>query len=850
MATDITVAPPTDAPEHVEQDSVQQSITNGETSTSLPQPSQDAANQDSFTENNALGTSAATTKDMLPDANPGGPTPVEDVASGIQPISDFIPKDAANNSHPTPPPDQPLATSEADVDSTMTDGEDGAIATSAPTLVDAPAPPAEQAPIPAEQSLVRPREDDLEDDNRAAKRSKVDDESHRVVEPITPAVTVPQESEQTVDSEPAAPQIEETAALASEENAIVDSDTLPAPTTAAPQEATAPSTAVDPEHVDSSTPTLPTSTPAAEAQPSIEAAAPVAPAASASRFTAPMTEMQKKVLYEKTKNLKKTKHSMHFLRPVDPVALNIPTYSTIVTQPMDLGTLDQKLKNSEYASVQAYVDDFNLIVKNSEVFNGSAHLVTQSGYSMKAYFDKMMENVPGPNQVATPKPAKRNSPAARAPRREPRQVPVPVAPPAMSAPAETYAVPDGIPQIRRESNGRPARAIKPPAAREISYAKPKRKEYQLELRFCEHVLNEVRGPRYAAVNSVFQMPVDPVALNIPHYRNIVKHPMDLSTIAQKLKQGQYAKASEFRKDFELIVENCLLFNPQGNPVRDMGIQLRRVFDQVWQTKEKWERNNKPDSGRGTSASADEDSGAEEDEDEDDEPEDSKEQTIQALQKQLADMQNMIAGMAGGAKPSKPKKVKSKDSKRKVGSLSSLPPKAKLPAPKPKKVSKPKQVSYEEKQEISEAVSNMDEGQVAGLTRIITENCAKYADMEDMELEIDDLPNNVQAMLLKYVRKLFGRPKGTEPMSPPDDGEMDDDIDFDPGERARGAAAKRKKHKPMGKREQQDRINQLSSKLEAFKQTGTSGSESPTGTSSFQAKAESSGDDESEESEEE
>jgi len=519
--------------------------------------------------------------------------------------------------------------------------------------------------------------------------------------------------------------------------------------------------------------------------------------------------------------------------------------------------MEQKLKADQYGSVQDLVDDFSLIISNCVTFNGTAHPVTQQGMSMKAYFDKMMESVPGPEQTVKPKTShsKRSSPAVRAPQRQAR---APAAPPAAPvAKSETFALQtDGVPQVRREStNGRPARAIKPPANRDIPYAKPKRKQHQLELRFCEHVLDEIRSPRYGGVNHVFLLPVDPVALNIPHYRQVIKHPMDLSTMAQKLKQGQYGKASEFKADFDLIISNCKLFNPHGNPVRDMAIQLNRDFDQLWEGKGKWERANKPEAARGGSTSDDEDSD-DADEDDDDPPEDDKEQTIQALQKQLADMQNMIAGIAGGSSNkanSSKKRDRTKDKKRKIGSVSSV-PKSRPSVPKaaPKKAAKPKKVTYEEKQEISEAVGRMDDTQVAELTRIITENCTKYQGQEEMELEIDDLPNDVQVLLLKYVRKLFGKPKGVEPMSPPDDGEIDDD-EFTPSERAGGgmAAAKRKKHKPMSKREQQEKINALNSKLEQFKNPGTSGSESPAGASGYNAaKAESSGDDESEESEEE
>lgn len=818
-------------------------------------------NHGSFKENNAVDTTSAATNGAHPQPE------AEDVSAGIQPVADFIPKDAAPHSHPTPPPDQPLTTGESDADVTMGNASDEAAvalpASSEPAVSAAPevAPASETAPVfsasadvssamvsasesaPApEPSLVRPREDDVDDEaERVAKRARFDEdakaeESTDAPAPVTDALH--------------RPAVNETPAVTESVPAPVDdpvaNEVSQASSTAPPPAANDVQPSIEPQSA-TGTP-APTTTPA-----TVSAAAP-------KYSTAPMTALQKKVLLEKIKNLKKTKHVRFFQAPVDPVALNIPSYFDIIKNPMDVSTMEKKLKDDKYASVQALMDDFHLILGNSRKFNGDAHPVTVEGMNMQAYFERMVEQVPSADQVAPPKQAKKASPARPPQRREQRQPPpAPAAPAPAPAKTEAYAAPDGVPQIRREStNGRPARAIKPPANRDIPYAKPKRKEHQLELRFCEYALEQLRGPRYASVNHVFQMPVDPVALNIPHYRQVIKHPMDMSTMAQKLKQGEYGKASEFQKDFHLMIENCLIFNPAGNPVRDMGIQFRRHFDELWKQKDKWERQNKPESARHTSASADEDSDAEEDA-EDDEPEDDKQQTIVALQKQLADMQNLISGMAAGgvAKPkNKDKKAKTKDSKRKSGAaaMNTGLPRAKLPAPKPKKVSKPKPVTYEEKQEISEAVGNMSEDQVQVLTKMITDNVPKYADQEDMELEIDELPSHVQSMLLKYVRSIFGRPRNAQPMSPPDDGEMEDD-DFEPPARSskgEGAANKRKKHKPMGKREQQEQIEKLSSKLEQFKQVGTSGSESPTGASNFHPakQEESSGDDESEESEEE
>ena len=814
----------------------------------------DAANSGSFRENSVLSTKETTinVKDAVsaePGLNPAGPTPTEDVVGSIQPVADFLPK-AAPPSHPTPPPDQPLDTGEANGDIEMANTESQPAADSQPAAQPQPAPQSELTQ-PSEPSLVRPREDDEDDEERAAKRSRMDVEPEAEAEQVVVEEAAVKPNSASAQQAPAP--VDVSAATATSESAAAT------PVEALKSEET--SAVPNVGNVTAAAPAPTVEQPVDEVKPSVEhasapASAPAAapPVESSKYSTAPMTPAQKVSLLEKMKNLKKTKSSVAFLRPVDPVALNIPHYPDFVKNPMDLGTMERKLKDDQYPTVQDFANDFQLVVSNCRAFNGDQHPVTTNAMSMEAYFQRMMEKIPSADQPLPQKALKRSSPAVKAPpRRESRAVATPAAP----AESRTYALQaDGMPEIRRESNsamgGRPARAIKPPANREIPYAKPKRKEHQLELRFCEHVLDEISSNRYAAFNSVFQQPVDPVALNIPNYRQIIKQPMDLATMRQKLKQGQYGSAKECRKDFELMIENCLTFNPTGNMVRDMGISMRRQFETLWNGKEKWERAHKPESQRATSAS-DEESG--EEEEEDDEPEDGKEQTIQALQKQLADMQSMIGSLTSGgtvskSTKSKKSKVKSTASKQKYGSVSAA-PKAKVPAPKTKAAApkKPRQVTYDEKQEISEAVNRMNEAQVSELTRIITENCAKYRDMDEMELEIDELPNDVQALLLKYVRKLFGKPKSAAAAdSPPDDGAFEDDGEFAPARAA--TAGKRKKHKPMGKREQAETINALKAKLGQFGAAGTSGSESPNESSYNHTKAESSGDDESEESEEE
>lgn len=53
------------------------------------------------------------------------------------------------------------------------------------------------------------------------------------------------------------------------------------------------------------------------------------------------------------KVLKQLPQAAPFLQPVDPVLMRIPDYPEIVKHPMDLGTIDKKLTDGQYASPRA-----------------------------------------------------------------------------------------------------------------------------------------------------------------------------------------------------------------------------------------------------------------------------------------------------------------------------------------------------------------------------------------------------------------------------------------------------------------------------------------------------------------
>ncbi|KAK1585736.1 uncharacterized protein LY79DRAFT_518175 [Colletotrichum navitas] len=75
-----------------------------------------------------------------------------------------------------------------------------------------------------------------------------------------------------------------------------------------------------------------------------------------------------------------------FLAPVDPVALAIPTYFTIIKRPMDLGTIMTKIKSYDYQSIKDFQTDIKLVFKNCYKFNQPGQPVYEQGQQLEIIF--------------------------------------------------------------------------------------------------------------------------------------------------------------------------------------------------------------------------------------------------------------------------------------------------------------------------------------------------------------------------------------------------------------------------------------------------------------------------------
>ncbi|NXQ93886.1 BRDT protein, partial [Sagittarius serpentarius] len=77
----------------------------------------------------------------------------------------------------------------------------------------------------------------------------------------------------------------------------------------------------------------------------------------------------------------------------------------------------------------------------------------------------------------------------------------------------------------------------------------------------------------------FHQPVDAAGLNLPDYYNIIKKPMDLSTIKKRLEHNYYTKAAECIEDFKTMFLNCYIYNKPGDDIVFMAQELEKVFMQ-------------------------------------------------------------------------------------------------------------------------------------------------------------------------------------------------------------------------------------------------------------------------------
>jgi hypothetical protein len=153
----------------------------------------------------------------------------------------------------------------------------------------------------------------------------------------------------------------------------------------------------------------------------------------------------------------------------------------------------------------------------------------------------------------------------------------------------------GLTEKATKENSGPAPAMKPPERFIPSMSGLQRRESsrmsrlpsrleednpQAEMdRYMEKCGQIVKELMDIDVQKIFCAPVDPIALGIPQYPDIIKEPMDLGTIKTKLDNNEIDTPEEFKRLVNLTFMNAITFNNMpDNPVHLMARDFMTRFN--------------------------------------------------------------------------------------------------------------------------------------------------------------------------------------------------------------------------------------------------------------------------------
>nr|CAG8621946.1 9526_t:CDS:2 [Entrophospora candida] len=320
--------------------------------------------------------------------------------------------------------------------------------------------------------------------------------------------------------------------------------------------------------------------------------------------------------------------------------------------------------------------------------------------------------------------------------------------------------------VKAENNeaNRPRRMIKFPNKELPQITQPSRRKKtkkNIDLKFCRSVYLELKKRQHSAYAYPFYEPVDAEKLGIPEYPNIIKNPMDLSTIYNKLEKEEYTSAEEFEADIRLMFDNCYKFNAPGTDVYNMGKQLEKVFDK------KWAERPIPQ----LSPTVRE--GIKEEEESASDKESEQAKHLKALQKHLAALSSQLnqyrkSGKAKNKKPTKKltKKPTKSKSKSDADALTDAMPKAKR-----RRISKAeietivkedddKELTADQKALLSKRIEYLPQELMVTLISMIQQSGATLMPEEGgYELEIESIDTKTAKKIYNFVMANTSEPNG-------------------------------------------------------------------------------------------
>ncbi|XP_044030694.1 bromodomain-containing protein 3-like isoform X2 [Siniperca chuatsi] len=293
------------------------------------------------------------------------------------------------------------------------------------------------------------------------------------------------------------------------------------------------------------------------------------------------------------KSLWRHQFAWPFYQPVDAVALGLSDYHTIITSPMDLGTIKKRLENNYYWSASECMQDFNSMFTNCYIYNKPTDDIVLMALALEKIFLQKVAQMPQREDEIFPHAAKGKSKKSSTPGGQNGTVTTcssattPTSQPSLSyTPSSSSSMPKQSSQNITKKKGM-KRKDDASSLNDLSESKRRRGSAGREseqgrlseqLKYCNDILKEMLSKKHAAYAWPFYKPVDAEALQLHDYHDIIKYPMDLSTVEKKIDGGEYQDAQGFAADVRLIFSNCYKYNPPHHDVVTKARKLQGVFE--------------------------------------------------------------------------------------------------------------------------------------------------------------------------------------------------------------------------------------------------------------------------------
>nr|XP_023839697.1 bromodomain-containing protein 3 isoform X10 [Salvelinus alpinus] len=427
------------------------------------------------------------------------------------------------------------------------------------------------------------------------------------------------------------------------------------------------------------------------------------------------------------KTLWKHNFAWPFYVPVDAIKLGLMDYHKVIKQPMDMGTIKKRLEHNYYWSASECMQDFNTMFTNCYIYNKPTDDIVLMAQALEKIFlqkvammpqeevellppapkPKKSKNIAGgldggespsslsgsttpvigssPMTAITPNvPAVQSSPNAPVlpvvsqsqplvkkkgvKRKADTTTPTTSAITASrsESPSPVSEGKQGKVMSRRESTGRPIKAPKKDLVEgELGQHSSKRSRMSEQLKYCDSILKEMLSKKHAAYAWPFYKPVDAEALELHDYHEIIKHPMDLSTVKKKIDVREYPDAQMFAADVRVMFSNCYKYNPPDHEVVAMARKLQDVFEMRFAKMPDEPVELSPGAG-GLVSKGDNSSSGDSSSSDSSDSEEERATRLAELQEQLKAVHEQLAALSQGpvSKPKKKKEKKEKDKKKK------------------------------------------------------------------------------------------------------------------------------------------------------------------------------------------